>query len=594
MDDFRFWFGSFDVESADMLSQLALWGPPAPEPHEGRGRNRLFIDVFQFTRNAPSYAVLLSTATSEQPYELQCWLAYANDIHMADSLRHLDLPVIEAKLDYDAARGKLVLIAPHYPPSGGPFGLATQKFLVMTGVEFEASGTPSDLDVRYRQLRVWPDLVRPGFETQVVPVEFPWARRAASVRPATTLEFMQARYPNVAACWPRSTPPGSASAQRAWCSASYAAKDLSAKGDPSIPERARGMGAPPTKPVAVEVSKSSIFGDPIYRFEDVELFGFRVDLPPTEEADGMLAELTRPLNFHLQGVHCACDRDFEYRCATRSIVIEMLHYGKMKSRDVRAPLTSDNFMSQHELVVRLLVGRVDDGTAQARDAAVFVPAIFVDNPLSKSVGRLLQGYPKQLADFCRVSQDSGALERVGPDGKGDQHEVPLREISAICLTSRMGATPSKHLLRLSVPMLDDEFEKLSVLGDAVQPFRLPWRQADFEAVEFRRSFARGVVGERFSRFRSIQVAPLEATDNEQKVWISGEFSLSDVRFQLPSGIATLSFSCPPALPSTHPWAMLCRLIRQCTGSETVGLTSGDWYRVRCAIDLEIDDGLAWS
>ncbi|MDM0026346.1 hypothetical protein [Variovorax saccharolyticus] len=594
MDDFRFWLGSFDVESAEMLSQLALWGPPLPEPHEGRGRKKLYIDVYQFDPMEQSYAVLLSTATSEQPLELQCWLAYANDIAVADSLRHLDLPVIEAELEFDAKYGKLVLVAPHYPPAGGPFGLATQKFLVMTGVEFEARGDQTDLNVRYRQLQVRPDLVRPAFETQVVPVEFPWTRRAAPAKPAATLEFMQARYPNVAACWPGSTPPGCASAESAWCSASYTAKNPDPTGRSSLPARAREAGGLLARPVAVEVSKSSIFGEPIYRFEDVELMGFRVDLPPVKEADDMLAELISPLNFHLQGAHCACDGDFEYRCATRSIVIEMLRYGKMKSREVRAPLTIDNFMSQHELVVRLLVGRVDDDTAQAREAAVFVPAIFVDNPLSKSVGRLLQGYPKQLADFCRVPPDGAALERVRPDGRGGQHEVPLREIGAVCLTSRIGSAPSDPLLRLSVPPLDDEFEKLSLLGDAVQRFRLPWRQPDFEAVEFRRSFARGVVGERFSSFRSIQVAPLEATDNEQKVWISGEFSLSDVRFQLPSGIATLSFSSPRALPSGHPWKKLCRLIGQCTGSETVGLTSGDWYRIRCAIDLQIDDGLAWS
>ena len=50
--------------------------------------------------------------------------------------------------------------------------------------------------------------------------------------------------------------------------------------------------------------------------------------------------------------------------------------------------------------MRLLVGRVDDDTAQAHDPAVFVPAIFVDNPWSKILGREVQGFDKQMAEFC--------------------------------------------------------------------------------------------------------------------------------------------------------------------------------------------------
>ena len=50
-----------------------------------------------------------------------------------------------------------------------------------------------------------------------------------------------------------------------------------------------------------------------------------------------------------------------------------------------------NEVSQYELLVRLLVGKVDDDTSQARDAAVVAPVGLVDNPLSKAVGRQLQG-----------------------------------------------------------------------------------------------------------------------------------------------------------------------------------------------------------
>jgi len=107
--------------------------------------------------------------------------------------------------------------------------------------------------------------------------------------------------------------------------------------------------------------------------------------------------LIRPLNFH-RGL----DRgpaDFLHKAASATIVIEVLRYGRMRAPDAAPPFTADDFMSQHELLVRIIVGRVDDDTAQAHQPALFVPAIFVDNPWSKALGRRLQGYPKMLAEF---------------------------------------------------------------------------------------------------------------------------------------------------------------------------------------------------
>ena len=75
-------------------------------------------------------------------------------------------------------------------------------------------------------------------------------------------------------------------------------------------------------------------------------------------------------------------------------------------------MTILDYQSQRELVVRILVGRVDDDTAQARDAATYVPAIFVDNPWSKTIGRDLQGFAKCMANFC--AERDGKRVRFAP------------------------------------------------------------------------------------------------------------------------------------------------------------------------------------
>ena len=87
-------------------------------------------------------------------------------------------------------------------------------------------------------------------------------------------------------------------------------------------------------------------------------------------------------------------------------MVELLRYGKMKLRQPLPSLRKDDYQSQHELLVRLLVGRVDDDTSQARDAAAFVPIIFVDNPWSKVLGRGVQGFDKRMADFCVFEKGS--------------------------------------------------------------------------------------------------------------------------------------------------------------------------------------------
>jgi hypothetical protein len=269
----------------------------------------------------------------------------------------------------------------------------------------------------------------------------------------------------------------------------------------------------------------------------------------------------------------------------------------MCGEDVPPPFENDDFMPQHELLVRLVVGRVDDDTSQARDAALFIPAIFVDNPWSKAVGRQLQGFPKLLAEF------RDRTSAVGMDGRRLQapfEKVPLHQITEVHLASGVDADARKtRLLTIECPDeadgSEDEFiaPTVSSFLSNISMRRSRWEQFDFIDPEFRRTFAQSVVGEQFGGFRVVQVSPVGDIDLP-KAWILGRYTLSDVRVAFPSGIATLRLNLPdPAPPGWPPpeWGMLLENLRD--RPDQLAFTTGEWYRVKCSMELEFDDGLEW-
>ena len=131
---------------------------------------------------------------------------------------------------------------------------------------------------------------------------------------------------------------------------------------------------------AVTMSRTETFGVAAFQFEDVEALGFRID--PRElgfndekgldRLTGLMDELVKPLNFHLDlsdefsAVTRSAVSDFRFSAATYTVIVELLRYGKMKQKKPTPPLTTNDVQSQHELIARILVGRVDDDTAQAR------------------------------------------------------------------------------------------------------------------------------------------------------------------------------------------------------------------------------------
>jgi hypothetical protein len=390
-------------------------------------------------------------------------------------------------------------------------------------------------------------------------------------------------------------------------------------GDIELPRQLSHKSGQPLDPI----STADVYGLPTFRFEDVEVLGFRIDLGLSGRPfDRDLARLIEPLNFHLstpagQSPEDIGDivPDFRYRAATGTLVIELLRYGRMTSRAPVPPLRLDDSQSQHELVVRLLVGRVDDDTAQAHAPAVYVPAIFVDNPWSKILGRTSLGFDKRLADFC--VRQPGGYARLLPDGRvagsgpatHADGAVPLGDISRISLVKTTGESSSTAVLDFEYASVNhtdpDAFLPVN-LGLAVGTSLLNavrWRRTDFEIPEFRRLFARLALAETVTAFRSVQVAPIVDRILDEpldQTWVEGTFEVDDVRVALPLGEVTLTLHAIPsegegalASPTAVAWNLLCRMLGDGQRAQ-IALPTGTWYRLLCSMNLTIDDGLSWG
>jgi hypothetical protein len=357
-------------------------------------------------------------------------------------------------------------------------------------------------------------------------------------------------------------------------------------------------------------NRDATFGFPGFIFDDVEILGFRIDLSRHGDASG-LSELIKPLNFHLDGKGTAGNAgvasalsDFRYEPATRTLNLELLRYGKMKLVNANKPLRPDDFQSQHELVLKVLVGRVDDDTAQARDPAIFVPAIFVDNTWSRAIGRVVQGFDKRMAGFWTTTSD-GCKQQLRPDGRlaPDTNPAPLGSVSEIRLQTRTPGAPNdgERLLTLDCPQ--KAIEDSSFLTVDLRLIYSPlsysigrWRQSDFEEEEFRRSFARAAIAGPLEGFQSIQVTPVGGTDVQTRLanettWITGTFEIDPgVEIAWPDGVASLTFHAAEAAPAA--WRDFCKLLGIKAGEPgIISLPPGDWYRVRLSTRLTIGDGL---
>jgi hypothetical protein len=555
------------------------------------GARVLAVEVI---KDGGEYAVLFSTADdADDPRSLVCRIAFSNGAKPCGVWRDRGFPLVDAAIEHDSEKGVLKVRAACFRQAESME--YDEPLVTLTGIDFEQKGPPGKLAAKYVQLQQAPDSASPATRLRTRSVE--WTAERTDVRRAAAaypqLEVSSTRCPTLRPFFGSAAPPSPASAWLGQFSLS------SVKG---VADGRLGRA-----------NRADTFGEPAFRFEDVDVVGFRIDLDAGPNTDAGLAELVRPLNFHLTpGSRIV---DFRYLAATRTVLVELLRYGRMKLRTQHSRLTERDYPSQHELVVRILVGRVDDDTPQARDPAVYVPAIFVDNPWSKILGRDVQGFDKRMASFCI---DRGSeLSVLRPDGRvplqastgtnaaglnGNGQGAPpasLREISTIKVVKVIGdkkeATP---LLALgyfpSEPAGWDDFKSVD-LDLALGRFSVGtrWRQTDFDVPEFRRSFAADAMVNDVRGFRSVQVSPLGKQELD-KTWITSTFAIDgDVKVAYPTGGATLTFYENTAAPAQ--WATFCRLLGPSDiGLRKVNFQTGSWYRLKFSLSMTVDDGLEWN
>jgi hypothetical protein len=537
----------------------------------GPAPQAVVVEIFGDETDPTCWSILLSvTPPTAHPAILHCVFGFSNDPAECDRLATLGLPVVEGKITF--AQRNLSVDTAVYPPrvAGAASTMKITRLLEIQNIDLDptaskpAGAKEPEFNPVYRTRQAVPDLACPdsemvGREVDIRPIR--WDEHSVQVG-ATIVDFRPVLYPDLSVLF-ESTPQPAAM----WTG------------------RFGKWEAFPQKTVT-RFRRTSVFGPPSFVFDDVEIVGFRTELPSASRltdlrpADRIIA----PLNFHLSDRNAPVD--FRYEAATTTVIIEMLRYGKMRAPHAQKPFTSDDSMAQHELLARLVVGRVDDDTAQARDAAVFVPTIFVDNPWSKAVGRQLQGFPKVLAEF-----------RAGSTALMMDDATRLHEVTEVRLANRAGAdtAPKDAILTIDCPDASDgsaqEFEgpPLTSLFDTTLSRRAPWEQFDFDEAEFRRAFARTIVGYQFSGFRVIQVSPVVDGIKLPKAWVSGRCTVSNLQVAFPTGVATLQFNIPDSSPPE--WQALVTHLLEKSGR--MAFTTGDWYRVRCSMELQFDDGLEW-
>lgn len=598
----QFWLTTFDLRRPSAANDV-------PSDPAERDEDLLAIEVIALDEPG-CYAVLFSIVDDLQSLScFRCRLGFTNAPEACNRWRDNGFPIIDAAITLNG--DTLQVVTPF-------FGAAENmrydgRLLLIEGFRLSLADAGDELTSRYEQVRTIPDPVSPATRVRAMSAQWQLTRTRVTRRtdqPAPRITLEATRYPVLR---PFDRVGGACSL---WCGElALAASRAAATPDPMW--RAIGpTGANAPKPQ--RLARRDVYGVPAFRFDDVEVIGFRLDLGRTEKAEQDLQRLIAPLNFHLtQARDDAWLPDFRYRPATHTVLIELLRYGRMRLQVQEPPLTLTDYQSQHELVVRVLVGRVNDDTAQAHDAAVYVPAIFVDNPWSKTIGRDVQGFDKRLAQFCVA--DLPLL----PDGRSADHPEPclLADVAAIRLAGRVeqrmaGSSPGRQPPASPVAGAGEEQATILEIDcsrrknwDSFQSVDLRlalgsfpgwsarWRQTDFDAMEFRRSFARDVVLERLRGFRSVQVSPLPGPSDDgerEATWITSSFEFDDdVRIAFPDGGATLRIHHHEAAPIG--WRRFCDAVGLAAGeSEMRSFQSGSWYRMRCSLSMNVDDGLQWT
>ncbi|MEN9631189.1 MAG: hypothetical protein RJA10_4417 [Pseudomonadota bacterium] len=578
-------------DTAQMLPPLGPWlaGPAA---------SQLVVEVLKFIdgRRVIGHAVLLSRMIG-RPERLRCDLGFTNRIRFADHLRERGVRMVEAPINATVAGGTWAIEVQQPLAGGAPGHPASGWMIRIEGVRFEVAQGPTPMvPTRFDQIVASPALV--GTDQNLSQTELNLRMERSKLTkptlPANAQVLFRNRFAQPLPVGPSTSPvrlarsgrfllPELAPPPRPVAAAASAA---AAAPRPVLPPR------PANGPLRV-VQRQAAFTPTGFRFDDVELFGFRIDLPQEDRSQRLLEVMLDRLNFH-RLPHAQRpgwgSQAFRFRPASLSVAVELLRYGRMYWGEDPRPRhlwpADEPYTSQHELLLRILVGRVDDASVQACDPALYVPAIFVDNPWSKLIGRELQGFKKRLASFC-VDGQPLALDGFLP---GQTERMPLAKVNRVCALDAIGGTPGKPLLELELPPSADDGRPWVDLGDVVldtarDAWRSArWRQRHFADEEFRREFARDVLTQRVDRLQSIQVTPVDLR-GLPSAWITGTFGFDELQAVQPDGVATLTLGdgggdCPQA------WGLLTSLLP----GGRVSLPTGDWYHARGSMRMTIGRG----
>lgn len=548
------------------------WTPWLRPFVEGEPPFGLVLEALQGAADPSALTLLVSVVDAQRTYA-RCVLALSNRPDRVDALRTQGVIAIETSLRFDEPNGVLRV---EVPPglraaaddgaTAGDGATAENGAIEIEGVGFvsDPRGEAFDWPVRFSQERWAPQV---GLEAMALSTRaIEWivehgdarvSKRPCSVRVdrrGPVLRDLPALPPKVVAHWCGSV-------------------DLS-------PPRA--LSAP-----KVGGSRAWPWQVKRYEYEDVDLLGFRIDLSGRgRRADDALDALVAPLNFH-RGTHGA-NLAFEYRPAARVLVVEFLRYPRMKTV-MAAPMGLPELVgSQYEMLVRVLVGRVDDGSRRARAPAVHVPLIYVDNPWSRLVGRETQGMDKRLAAFL-----DRAGRRLQPfDARGEPSDLGLLDLCEVRAAPDVpfsqgsaGAT----IATIDIPDVQqvqrqwaDRAQRLDAAG-ALLLGGARWRQRDFAGRAFRRDFARQVLRDDPRRFRLLQCT-LNDGRGLPGAWIESEFAFGNAMVDFPTGVATLEFGTLPRSKVLDPLADLL-------GHDAIGLPTGDWYVGRCSMKQTVQSSL---
>ena len=582
----NFWLATFTVDVPGAGPNITL--PP--------GRNNVAIEVLEHGNERGIVFSLVDDVL--QPRRLRCIIGFTNAAKACNVWHDRGFPLLDSTITIDG--GTLRVVAPSFRASPT---MAYEEFVfTLSGIVLGPAPSLAkavSLVVNYDQVVQSPDSLQP--DVLIGQQEMSWRPHRDNVRelpndylPTVTLNLGQPalRSPTLG---PLST--SVITSRAAW------------SGEIRLTQPTRYPGK-----VLPSIRADEVIGAPSYRFEDVDVLGFRIDLRQAgRDVERDLAELIRPLNFHLDDQKPEIPRPhFRYRGATSTVLIELLRYRKMKANAPVPPITKDDCQSQHELLARVLVGRVEEDGAQGWIPSVYVPALFVDNAWSKLLGRDLLGFDKRIANFC-TRRDGKSLPLL-PDGRPaatsgvrmaeDECPVPLGDVSHVNLADTIGTGQDMPLLDLdfSPPLRGggQTFSGVDLdLGFGSALLRnVRWRQDDFEWPEFVSQFARRAISESIRSFRCLQTAPLVERGELARTWIEQRFVLDPiVRVALPLNTATLTLHAAPSDPkrpsapsAPDGWNLLCRILGDGT-TATIRLPFGSWYRLHCSMDLTVTDGL---